>query len=564
MNVHASEIETFEKACDRSMARLELWEKPLRSVLTGYLMMADSLIFGGRFGRNIERDQYKAERIIARLSYLTPYLDRCPRDLLKSGREAMEKFKKSDGQEIQEALMYAHFCELMPEFRQKYYDVKPTGEIFEFEHQSDSFASSEVKDVILTELCLGFDTQKPQPIPVELFSRISIQYPHKDVATYVEGASVNYDMHCSSFCEPTYIPDEAFVASFGFDRESFTKTRAALWSLADLLLGLSSYYEMSSELEENKDVWQWKVIDCIAPTFRRDWLLSFVCELTGLISADADEVLNFLVACEKESLSKCSGNGYLQPIFQLGNFLLTSPLLLRMMPSLRNMLYALNKADPDLFSKSVAHHLETELLNELSALCERNPELSIKKNLKWSFEGKDGEVDAVLYDSQSKFFLVLQAKAAIPPEGARMTRNVQSRTIEALCQIESFGNLSRANQEVFFRDTVGQVDENFEVAHGIITRSGLGTDKAWQAVKDVAVMNVGLLGYTLHETGATSADFLGDPVKFLSNAIDDLVSHHFIGWEQGIVSLFDRKLHIPLMKLNNEKLQELRFRIAQI
>ncbi|WP_044036617.1 hypothetical protein [Octadecabacter arcticus] len=114
-----NEVELFEKSCDKAIGKLSLWEKPLRSILTGYMMMADSLTFGGRFGSKIERDQYKAERILARLSYLAPYLSNCSWKLLKNGQEAMETFETSDGPEIQEALMYAHFCEIMPQFRQQ-------------------------------------------------------------------------------------------------------------------------------------------------------------------------------------------------------------------------------------------------------------------------------------------------------------------------------------------------------------------------------------------------------------------------------------------------------------
>lgn len=559
-----NEVERFEKSCDKTIGKLSLWEKPLRSILTGYIMMADSLTFGGRFGNKIERDQYKAERILARLSYLAPYLSNCSRKLLKNGQEAMETFETSDGPEIQEALMYAHFCEIMPQFRQQYYDVKLQDKNFHFSHKSDAFAKSEVKDVILTELCLGFDTKKPETIPMTILSNISRQHPHKDLSAYINGAAVNYELHRSSFLEPTYIPDDAFSESFGFSRDAFEKVRAALWSLSDLLIALSTFYEMFAGLRDNRAQWQWRVVDCIAPTFKRSWLISFLCRLTGLNQVQIIGVLDFLVASEKHGMFNCSGNGYLQPLVQLEEFIFTSPLLLRMMPSMRNMLYALNQSDRDHFSKTVAHHLEVELLKEVSDLCDKIPGLKIKCNVPWSHEGRDGELDAILYDTDKRFIIALQAKAALPPEGARMTRNVEARTLEAVGQVASFEQLSRESKEKTLSGAIGRISDDFLVSHGIVTRSGLGTNKAWKAAEGISVFNVGLLKHALSGSEKILLDFLSNPEKYLSEVIDQLVQQHFINWETGVVPLYHRELHIPLMKLDNDELQKMRVRISEI
>jgi hypothetical protein len=559
-----NEVEIFEKSCDKAIGKLSLWEKPLRSILTGYMMMADSLIFGGRFGRTIERDQYKAERILARLSYLAPYLSNCSRKLLKNGREAMETFGTSDGPEIQEALMYAHFCEIMPQFRQQYYDVKLQDGNFHFLHESDAFAKSEVKDVILTELCLGFDTKTPHQIPMTVLSNISRGYPHKDLSAFIEGAAANYELHQSSFLEPTYIPDDAFGESFGFSKDAFEKVRAALWSLSDLLFALSTFYEMSADQKNNRAQWQWRVVDCIAPTFKRSWLVSFLCRLTGLTQIQISEVLDFLVASEESGMFNCSGNGYLQPLVQLEEFIFTSPLLLRMMPSLRNMLYSLNKSNPEHFSKTVAHHLEVELLKEVSDLCDKIPGLMFMGNVPWSHEDQNGELDAILYDTNRRFIIALQAKAAIPPEGARMTRNVEARTLEAVNQVTSFEQLSRESKEKILSGAIGTVSDNFLVSHGIVTRSGLGTNKAWKAAEGISVFNVGLLTHALSGSEKPLLDFLSNPEEYLSEVIDQLVQQHFISWETGVVPLHHRELHIPLMKLNNIELQKMRVRISEI
>jgi hypothetical protein len=557
------EIKLFEKSCDEEIANLSLWKKPLRSILTAYIMMADSMVFGGRFGRQIERDQYKAERILARLSYLAPHLNNCSRELLRNGREAIEKFGEKDKPELQEALMYAHFCEIMPAFRQDYYDVDLQEEDFHFSYKSDDFAKSEVKDVLLTELCLGLNTKKPEEIPAAIFSGISLQYPHKDLSAYIKGAAINYDLHCSSFSEPTYIPDGAFFASFGFSQDAFQKIRGALWSLSDLLLGLSAFYEELARYNDNRAMWEWRVVDCIAPTFKRSWLVSFLSRLTGVSSAKIIKVLDFLVASEQNEMFDRSGNGYLQPLVQLGEFIFTSPLLLRMMPSMRNMLYTLNKSDADHFSRAVAHHLEVELLKEVSDLCDKIPGLLFIGNVQWSHEGREGELDAILYDSDRRFILALQAKAAIPPEGARMTRNVEARTLEAVDQVTSFEKLSRKSKERILSGAIGNVSDDFFVSHGIVTRSGLGTNKAWKATEGISVFNVGLLSYALVGSDKTSLDFLSDPETFLAEVIDDLVRHHFISWEVGIIPLNHRGLHIPLMKLDHDALQKLRVRISE-
>jgi hypothetical protein len=321
---------------------------------------------------------------------------------------------------------------------------------------------------------------------------------------------------------------------------------------------------MSAMTDGKKKAWNWRVVDCIAATFRQDWMVSFLHRLTGVIDVEAEAVLGFLMAREDNGMFSSSGNGYLQPLVQLEDFIFTSPLLLRMMPSMRNMLYALNKMDSGHFSRTVAHHLEVELLKELSELCDTIPSLLYKSNINWSLEGRDGEVDAILYDSENRFFLALQAKAAIPPEGARMTRNVEARTIEAIDQIASFEKLSRESQEKILTNAIGKVHKDFQVKHGILTRSGLGTNKAWEASKGISVMNIGLLRYALKGSDKTLGVFLKDPTSSLLNVIDDLVNQYFISWGKGIVPLLDRDLHIPLMELDLKGLQDLREHIADI
>ncbi|MCA0858183.1 hypothetical protein [Phaeobacter italicus] len=558
------EIFEFEKSCDKAIDNLNLWQKPLRSVLTGYMMMADGLFFGGRFGRGITRDQYKAERILARLSYLAPHLDKCPRDLLKSGQKAMEAFDLSDGAEVQEAMMYAHFCEIMPEFRNKYYDVREGEGDYYFSHKSDEFSDCEVRDVLLTELSLGHDTDRPKKIPESAFQRISNQHPHKDVSAYANGAKVNYELHCSSFSEPTYLPDEAFNDCFGFSATSFRKVRAALWALADLLLGLSAFYEMSARYSVKEAHWQWRVVDCIAPTFRWDWLVSFVRVLTGVDRREIEQVISFLCSMEQNRISAFSGNGYLTPLFQLGDFVLTSPYLLRMMPSMRNMLYSLNKVDPEHFSKEVAQHLEAELLKEFFDVCEKVPNLNSKSNVDWVAEGRSGEIDAILFDDDVRFVLAIQAKAAIPPEGARMTRNVEARTIEAVDQIASFSRLSRENQRGILSKELGYTHEEFVVSHGILTRSGLGTRKAWRESAEISIFNVGILKYSHSNVPLSCETLLCNPRLLTSDAIQTLVDNYFVCWEDGVVPLQGRNLHIPLMKLKDDMLQDLRVRISNL
>jgi len=416
----------------------------------------------------------------------------------------------------------------------------------------------------LTELCLGFDTKVPKKIPMTVLSNISRLYPHKDLSAYIKGAAVNYELHLVSFSEPTYIPDDAFLESFAFSKDAFEKVRAALWSLSDLLLALSTFYEMSADLKGNRAQWQWRVVDCIAPTFRRSWLISFLIRLTGLTQVQISGVLDFLMASEKNGFFNCSGNGYLQPLVQLEEFIFTSPLLLRMMPSMRNMLYALNKSEPDHFSKTVAHHLEVELLKEVSDLCDEIPGLMFRGNVPWSHEGRDGELDAILYDTDKRFIIALQAKAAIPPEGARMTRHVETRTIEAVKQVASFEDLSRESKEKTLSAAIGKVSDDFSISHGIVTRSGLGTHKAWTACKGISVFNVGLLTYALSRPEKILLDFLSAPEKYLTEVIDQLVQHNFLSWETGVVPLNHRELHIPLLKLDNDGLQELRVRISEL
>ena len=80
----------------------------------------------------------------------------------------------------------------------------------------------------------------------------------------------------------------------------------------------------------------------------------------------------------------------------------------------------------------------------------------------------------------------------------------------------------------------------------------------------MSVFNVALLTYALLGTERTLLDFLRNPEEYLSEVIDQLVQQHFIDWETGVVPLHHRELHIPLMKLDNDELQKLRFCISEM
>jgi hypothetical protein len=234
-------------------------------------------------------------------------------------------------------------------------------------------------------------------------------------------------------------------------------------------------------------------LEWAAPLLHANFVAGLIQGLTAVPVEHIDTILSYFSDEPLDPHRVVSGDGYLAPVIRLGGSFLFSPRALLTMLAERNLLYVLNKSDRVHFDELVSDQLEPALLSRAEQIVGQIAGLSVRPNIVW----KEGEIDLLVYDAASNTALQVQAKAAIPPQGARMTRQVAAHTLRAVGQLEKF-----ETQPPSFRD--GLLAQSFSVdckevrwASAVLTRSSFGTSRAWSAIQGRAALNLPLLRRSL-------------------------------------------------------------------
>ena len=220
----------------------------------------------------------------------------------------------------------------------------------------------------------------------------------------------------------------------------------------------------------------------------------------------------------------------------------------------RNLLYAMVRTDKTTFDNVVSSHLEPALIKEAAELLSVLPGVDVRKNVNWD----NGEIDILAYHEASNSAFQLQAKAGVPPQGARMVAQVESRTLEAAKQIERFLGLSGNEKDEICSSAIGRKLSGVSWSSGILVRTCLGTEKAWTGVKGFVPLNPVLL------RAAVKRMCEGGEFTFMNfREVADVELARFrsiaiLGWQNKSFNLFGEKVELPLLNLNHPAISGLR------
>jgi hypothetical protein len=544
----------FEEKADEAAAVLPLWNLPLRSVLSTLFLTADGLSVGGRFERVNPPNQPHAEAILSRISYVTSLLSKCPLEIGADLNDALSIVGDSEARALRELVVYAHFSELMPEVRRGYYRVERVDEGFRLEHADATFASYEERDILVTELSRAFNAT-PSPHPRALFDRLIVAWPKVDPSFM--GAIYNaYQHYLKSLAEDELLPDNVLEVGFGFGRNAFLRVRACLLAVSDLCIGMADAAErraLASRAPWKRRQYEQEWAEWMAPLLKSNFVLGLIEGVTGVPNDDIDAVLRPFIMDAQASDFGNAGEGFLPPLVRIGEAFLFSPYGLRSMLPERNLLYVLNKRDRKTFDTVVSEHLEPKLLDQAVAVLDEVPSLIVEKNVAW----KAGEIDLVAYDPDSNSALHVQAKAAIPPQGARMTQQVQKNTLKAVEQLDRF-----TSQPSEVRDAVCSrlAEHKVTDVHWtpvILSRSGLGTARSWSVLGDAVPVNIALLRGTIRQLQRQGRS-LSDFTQAASDLLDGALRRSVRGWRYDRIELFGTSMTIPLLDLDHKEMIGLR------
>ncbi|MEG4023772.1 hypothetical protein [Microcoleus sp. S13C4] len=541
---------SFEHEIDKKIAQSNVFQLPLRSVLTHLFWGIDVMVRGQHFGYSISKRQTEAEALGSRLSYLAPFLKKCTSQI---GVSAIHAFSTTAQfiEDFQELISYSHFCELMPEVRKGYYEVRKFEEGFELVHPNEEFAMAEEYDIILTELSLTFLVGKAPNLKEE-FIELARQVPNLNMVLMCKVLAALFQYRLNSIKEVPILEPNAFQISIGTTWEEFCKVRAALFAYADYSIGLANALEFLWFNESNntkKEALFDEFYEWVTVFNTKSFFMGLLMALTNVESSAIESILKFFTLNVENQDFENAGDGFFPPLVDYSHSYLFSPYILRSMLVTRNIFYVLNRRNRNQFDNIVSQHLEPTLLKQAVEIWKILPDLRIVSNKSWS----EGEFDLLIYQSSSNTVLHIQAKAPIPPQGARMTKAVENRSKEGIDQLNRFQNLPQNRRDSVISEIFEIRVEEVRCVSVLLCRAGLGTHSVWKLKKDITVLNLQLLNGVIKILSSKSLN-LSDFKGVTDSLLIDIYNRAVLGWEQGSISLNGILIRMPLLKLNYDEI----------
>jgi hypothetical protein len=340
-----------------------------------------------------------------------------------------------------------------------------------------------------------------------------------DVIRGINFIERNYAAMAVSYREAQLVPDE-FYSSLGFSSgNTFRAIRQALCAICKAYMDTTVFVHRYAE-QRNLDrdtVYQLNKGLAMA-VLPRETIKRISLRLSGAAESDFEKFAEFFF--EDGSTRSSISRRFLPPFWNLGGTLYFSPGAAFMLMSTRNLLISLQNHAPltkkYMFHQKISQLFEPALLQRAKLHFEAN---GIVVALEKKIRGTD--IDMLAYCERSNVILIIQAKATLYPEGARMVRNLDGRIAEAIGQIAIFDALPPEEKKKIINECfVGVGDKNPKQLNGILTNSSFGTYNSWQHIdaKKIVPLNCNILRHVLPRCVALS-DLPEEIEKYIKECI---------------------------------------------
>lgn len=554
----------FERRADGKVANLPLWSLPLRSILTAFYLSADRMVTGGQICAATVPNPIQAATLFGRLSYLTSFFSTSSMLMAADVEDAMSVFTGSESlqRQLGEVLSYAHFCELMPQVRKGYLLAEQVPGGFRLSHPSEAFSQDEERDILLSELSLACEVRKP-PILAHRFDSLAMRWPLvqpsglKDKFYILQVLSEHYG---SAIQETSLLPNAVYEENWGFTLEEFRQFRAAMMSIADFCIGMAaaSARKWHKKKGRKRVRWEREWMEWTAPFLRADYVFALVHSLTGFSTEKISVLVEPFSMDVKSGNCKKAGDGYFPPLMRIADgFLFSAHALKEMLPQ-RNLLYVMNKDRKSLFDSKVSGFLEPQLLSEVEGILSGIPGVCSARNVNWD----GGEIDLLVVQPSEGVALQIQAKAALPPQGARMTHQVEQNTLKAVKQLKKFSDLPAAVRDELCTRQFGFSLSNLSWISAVVTRTSFGTKHAWSSLSGISAFNPPLLRAALCKLKQQATPSLLALPAALEECLQGALEDTMGGWIPTTIRVFDTDIEVPLLTVDQSRMAVIRRGLA--
>lgn len=474
----------FESRVDTQVEGSLILQLPLPNLLVLLFYILDGRTYGNR--REPKKpDIGLGEEIASRISYALRFY---AKKLIPSARIVPWEFASQQladqitCAELQLLAGYLHFCELVPEVRRGQYNVRAEDpEAFRLFFPDEKHTRFEMLDLLATELSL---THVSGDYPgVAHFFHDSSESATENGPAYRAALTVLHNYYMNAVHEAPIATDVATTAAAGVSRREFASIRAALMATADMYTWRTLAIQhgiLEGHLPVTEESWE-QLFSSVIPALAHADFLRDITMLSGIAQITVANALKpFTTRVDPNgSVEHGGGDGFLPPVITFGEQVLFHPLALKAMLPTRNILYFLNRRDRSTFNDVVSRDLEPVLIQNVCRLLEDIPDLQLHMNA----SSPSGEIDLLVVDRSSGSCLIVQAKAPIPPQGARMVTSVGDRIREGIEQINRFRAIPDAEQQSWVRKYIPNPSGKVKFGYAILSRANMGNAWIWMELE---------------------------------------------------------------------------------
>lgn len=442
--------------------------------------------------------------------------------------------------------------------RNGWYTVNGGGGEYVLDHPEGAIREAEELDVLLSEISVPM---RLRVFPGNNSMRTNIlQEPGK-----TNGSDLLLPALYYATMETRELPllyDDGMRAAAGVTLDEFLRFQRATAALACTWLDVAAdagRLAAKATRKSDRKKWLAEQMEWYAPLLSANFIEGMLANLSGLDEPTLGKLLDIFTLKEDGTPA---GEGFFPPfhyfIDEKGRRMIAfSPDVLLHMTAQRNLVYVCSKRHRATFDNLVSHEMEPRLLDLAEEEFRRDRNLVIKRNIDWVQAGVSGEFDLLVYDPRSNTAMHLQAKAPIPPQGARMVMRLEGRVAEGFDQLRRFRSLDAPGRNHVLSRILGEPVSDVAVHDVLLMRTGFGTNKVWGQLGDVIPANLQLLHGASEEIIKTTGQLeLSRLASRLGTLLSELLVNAKPRWKAGKITLSACNaegrisLTLPLLRLD--------------
>lgn len=540
------QFKSFERRADSDAESL-VRGKPVRSVATLLNVGAAMLTLGPQVAD--QKNMYRRGVGVTRFGYLMPLLQQAnPKFAGVSAYDAIGAWGHEDSNSIavtSHLYAYSEFCECAP-FVHRGALLETSDELHvELRFPTVSYAAVEQKDIILSNLFNAFSVYDGRLIKSWCDEKSAA--PDKITLTEMFNAAAQLvPWFREWYMELSPLSEAAMQAAVGVSTATFVSFRAACLALAELHTSLLAAIFRKIDASKSNDfalAIQEEMMNLMSPCWSIEFTHDLISRLAHIDIEDVEKLMTVYSAVAGSGDSRAEG--FAPPFIASEENYIFGPVVAQHMMSSRNILYTCIKRDAKNFDDHVSQHLEPQLISTAREILLHLDDVKIATNFEW----EAGELDMVVYRPSDNAVLVIEAKAALAPEGARLVERTEGRIIEGLDQLNRFANLTPEQQDQILSNALGRKVRNVHVSSFILAWAGFGTENVWSRFHAVTPLNIALLS---HLVLTSPKEDLKTFASLAQSLISELMTAANAKWVNQKRDMGDLSFTGPTLEFNGE------------